>query len=337
MTATALRTAFTLMLLALLTPPSSAEQADSALSVQEVREMLNSVDHYLPADPEKDLNVEIDVFGSTSMDSLAHGWASGFKQFHPNAKVVISAEGTDSVFERLSKSPASVGMLSRPVTAEDLKELKEMGLVDPIAISVARQALGVFVHKNNPLESISREQFELLFCAVADSQPLKWQEVAVEGELADQPVEILDRSARSGTQKFIAEYLFGGLPLRKAKQTFTSNSEMIAALQQNPRGIAICGLRCGGHSAKLLHLLHHDTIIPSDDHTILLGHYPLIRPLTLVLDKGQKSPEAHASREFVRYALDQEGQAQAILSGFFPFDPPLLRGELLKLKPAAAQ
>lgn len=62
--------------------------------------------------------------------------------------------------------------------------------------------------------------------------------------------------------------------------------------------------------------------------------YPLIRPLTLVLDVAQDDEKGMAAREFVEYALHQAGQGQAILAGFFPFDPPTLRGEMAKLEPA---
>jgi hypothetical protein len=54
--------------------------------------------------------------------------------------------------------------------------------------------------------------------------------------------------------------------------------------------------------------------------------------LTLLLDMGQSDSNAKASQEFVRYALCQAGQTQAILVGFFPVDLPLLRAGLQQLE-----
>jgi hypothetical protein len=51
----------------------------------------------------------------------------------------------------------------------------------------------------------------------------------------------------------------------------------------------------------------------------------------VVLDVGQEGEATVANREFVRFALSQAGQMQAILAGFFPFDPPTLRGQLSKV------
>lgn len=299
-------------------------------SVEEIRAVLDAIDPYLP---KREVKVEIDVFGSTSMDSLAHGWATGFKQFHPDSKIVISAEGSETVFERLSKSPTSIGMLSRPVTNEDLEKLKKLGFKNPEAVMIAREALGIFVHASNPLDSVTYPQLIALFCVgTASDGASTWQAAGVAGPLADKPVELMGRDAESGTQSFIRDYIFRSQALRTDWKYFGSNAKTIAAVEENPNGIAICGLKCGKRSARALGLRDGASLIPSDDHAILTGRYPLIRPLTLVLDMGAQGPQADANREFVRYALGHSGQMQTILSGFFPFDPPTLRAEASKIE-----
>ncbi len=82
---------------------------------------------------------------------------------------------------------------------------------------------------------------------------------------------------------------------------------------------------------RRLNLRNGSTVFDGDEHDVLLGRYPIVRPLTLVLDLGIEGESGAASRELARYALTQAGQMQAILAGFFPFDPPTLRGELEKL------
>ncbi len=305
-----------------------AKNPEADASVEELRAVLKSIHPYLPAG---EIKTEIDVFGSTSMDSLAHGCAVGFKKFHPEATVVISAEGSESTFDRLAKNPSSIGMLSRPVTEADLAELKNRGLKQPVAVMIARDALGVFVHESNPLESVSYSQLIELFCSAGESEKLTWGAVGVTGELADSSVALIGRDSKSGTRVFVEKFIFRGKPMRAATTTADSNAKLIAELEKNPLAIAISDLKCGSHGARLLQLRADKVMIPSDDHSILVGKYPLTRPLTLVLDVGQKGEKAEASREFVRYALSHAGQMQAILSGFYPFDPPTLRAELLKV------
>lgn len=303
--------------------------ASSELSIDEIRSLLDSIDPYLP---EATVAGEIDLFGSTSMDSLAHGWVHGFEKFHPEAKVVISAEGSETVFDRLLKNPASIGMLSRPVTEQDLARLKSEGLKRPVAIKVARDALGVFVHADNPLEVVSYPQLVTLFCSEDPSAKVKWSAVGVEGTLADQPVQIIGRTKSSGTRKFVEQFLFHSHQMRTDEQYLETNAEVLKTVGENPQAIAIVDLSYSNDSVKRLHLRDQATIIEDNDHEVLIGRYPIIRPLTLVLDLGQNTEKAVANREFVRYALTQTGQTQAILSGFYPFDPPTLRAETEKLR-----
>ncbi|TWU29045.1 substrate-binding domain-containing protein [Novipirellula artificiosorum] len=315
----------------------NAEDAKSQLSVHEIRAILNSIPPYLPG---SEVSAEIDVFGSTSMDALAHGWASGFNKFHPKAKVVVSDEGSETVFDRLAKSPSSLGMLSRPVVEADLARLKQLGLKQPIAVMVAREGLGVFVNESNPIQSISHDQFTSLFCIANGDQkstPMTWSAVGVEGDMGEEPVEVIARTPISGTQAFLKNFVFQGQTMREPAEAFDSNVEVVKELESTKNGVAICGLRCGGHSLRLVGLLNGDTTIPGDDHSVLMGRYPLIRPLTLVLDVGQDSDQARATREFVRYALHQAGQSQDILAGFFPFDPPTLLAEIAKLENSSAE
>ncbi|TWT56363.1 PstS family phosphate ABC transporter substrate-binding protein [Allorhodopirellula solitaria] len=311
-----------------------AEDSGAHLSVQEIRSVLNSIPPYLP---EGEVSTEIDIFGSTSMDALAHGWTHGFKKFHPKSTVVISAEGSETVFDRLSRNPSSLGMLSRPVSEAELEKLKQSGLKQPVAIMVAREGLGVFVHESNPIESISPAQFAALF-SVADptqkSEPVTWQAAGVTNDLAESPVEVIARKASSGTQTFLRNYLLPKRTIRTPKAAYASNAEVIEKLESEKNGVAICSLKCGSHSLRLVELRSGHATIPCDDHAVLMGRYPLTRPMTLVLDIGQDSEQAKATREFVRYTLHQAGQSQDILAGFFPFDPPTLLAQLAKLNPA---
>jgi ABC-type phosphate transport system substrate-binding protein len=150
--------------------------------------------------------------------------------------------------------------------------------------------------------------------------------------LADQPVHVIGRNKSSGSQTLVEEYLFRSRNLLPVTEKSSSNARVVNAVEEVPLAIAICGLKCGSHKARALHLREADKEAPDDDHAILIGQYPLTLPLTLVIDAGASEDQAKASRAFVRYALSQAGQMQTILAGFFPLDPPTLRCELLKLE-----
>ena len=231
--------------------PVSSQTPKTQLSVEEINSLLDSIDPYLP---EQEVSGEIDIFGSTSMDVLAHRWSTGFKGFHPNVKVVISAEGSESVFDRLARNPSSIGMLSRPVTKEDLANLKTKGLKKPVAIQVAREALGVFVHQSNPLEVITYPQLVTLFCAENPGEEVNWSAAGVTGELAEKPVHVVGRGQDSGTRKFIETYLFHRHNVRSFKNELPSNGEVLRKVEQDAQAIAISEYKFSSDSLRRLKL-----------------------------------------------------------------------------------
>ncbi|MCA9132337.1 MAG: substrate-binding domain-containing protein [Planctomycetales bacterium] len=295
--------------------------------------MLQSIDPYRPTAA---VSGKVEVFGSTMMDALAHGWSQGFAHFHSKAKVEISGTGDAEAMNRLVATPSAIAMFARPVKLEELEALKRQGLKQPVAIVVAREALSVFVHASNPVTSISGEELRAVFTSQGKQDELTWAMLGAPAPWASKPIRVVSRSENSGTQKFLSDFVFDGAELRPGISAHASNAEVLQAMEADPLTIAICGYRSSNKAIKPLQLTTGASVVPSDDHAILSGQYPLTRPLTLVIDVGQSSENAKASQEFVRSALCQAGQTQAILVGFFPVDLPLLRAGQEQLGASAA-
>lgn len=311
-------------------PATAAEGGSRGSAIEQLTAMLQSIEPYRP---QLEVTQTIQVVGSTSMDGLAHGWANGFKQFQPQAKVEISAAGSDEAAKLLIANPSAIAMYSRPVTEQELAEMRKQGLKKPTAFVVAREALTVYVHASNPAASISGEQLRDVFTTDIYPGDLTWSVLGSSGVWEKKPMHVISRTDESGTQRFLSDFVFEGAHMRAGVSAHPSNTEVLQALSADPLGIAICGYRSSGREVKALQLTSGATVIPCDDLAVLSGHYPLTRPLTLVLDLGQTDAQASASQEFARYALCQAGQTQAILVGFFPVDLPLLRASLEQLNP----
>jgi len=306
-------------------PSSAAATQPSAAPVNNIIALLNAIDPYRITQP---IDGKIQVFGATSMDNMAHAWADEFRRFHPQVAVEISAAGSGDAFVKLKQNPKAVAMLSRPVKPDELEQLKSETIKHPAAFVVAREALGVYVHESNPIQSINGEQLRMVFTKQGSAAELKWKDIGVTGAIADKPVHLVSRSQNSGTQAFLRDFVFGGLEMRESKTDHLSNSDVLGALATDPLGITICGLRVNAFDVKSLPLVHQGVSIPSDDAAVLSGQYPLTRHLTLVIDLEQTDKEAKASQEFVHFALCRTGQLSAIRAGFYPAELPVLRAGL---------
>lgn len=311
-----------------------AQASDTGSAVERLTAMLQAIEPYRP---QGEVSQTVEVFGSTSMDGLAHGWISGFEHFHPQAKVEVTAAGYDAATQQLIANPSAIAMYARPVTEQELENMRKAGLKRPMAFTVAREALTVFVNSSNPVTSISGEQLGNVFTGDKASPELTWSAAGVGGEWASKPLHVIARTEESGTQLFLSQFVFRQSSMRPPTSAHASNAEVLQAVSADPLGIAICGYRSSGRTVKPLPLALGGSIIACDDLSVLSGRYPLMRPLTLVVDLGQTDDKAKAGQEFVRYALSQSGQSQAILVGFFPVDLPLLRAGLEHLSPPVAR
>lgn len=306
--------------LALALEPDDSESG----SVEQLRSLLRSIDPY---HAKETVSGKIQLFGSGAMDGLAHGWGDNFRGFHPDIEIEVSTLPEQKAAERFVAEPTGIWLLARPVHEEELEALKSKGLRDPVALEVGRQALGVFVHASNPAQSISGEQMRAIFTDNGTQVPT-WRLLGAGGELAGKSINIVARQGSSGTQRFLQDVVFG-TKLREGS-TVESNARVIDAIKNDPLAIGICDLRRGDAQARPLRLQAGGNTIPSDDLAILTGQYPLVRPLSIIIDLGQT--DNRNVHELVRYILSQAGQAENVLAGYFPIDLPLIRAELVRLQ-----
>ncbi|MFO0942533.1 MAG: substrate-binding domain-containing protein [Pirellulales bacterium] len=308
------------VMLALVTSVTNAFASDPpAQSVEKLRALLSSIDPYLPKEA---VSGKLVVYGSGSMDGLMHAWAENFTDFHSKASFEISGLPEDKATAKLLAEPSTIWMVSRPISSDELAQLKAKGLKNPVALEVAKEALGVFVHQTNPVKTITGEQLRNTFTAQNPEAPT-WKLLGATGTWADKPINLIRRGEDSGTQKFLTNVLFA--TKMRPGQDVESNSAVVAKIKDDPQSIGICGLRCGSTTARPLQLKSGDTTIPSDDLAILSGKYPLVRPMSIVFDLGSANKNTN---EFVHYILSQSGQSETVLAGLFPIDLPLLRAEL---------
>jgi phosphate transport system substrate-binding protein len=323
-----------------LQPAQTVPQKDP-LSEQEVTEkvlsLLMALEPYRNKEP---LTGKLEVFGTPTMGSLAHRWAEGFKRFHPQAVIEISEMKGAATLKRLAQTPGGVAMISRPLYPAEMESLKNAGMKQPVQIEVGQQAMAVFVNSSNPLVGIDHQQFLKIFSVDESGEPnvqtnslgdLTWGELGVGGDWKSRPVHVIHRDAESGTQSFLKNQLLENRKMRPAKQTLESTKGVLETIARDPQAIGLSNLRSAMGEVKSLKLLQGTEEISCSDSAILDGAYPLVRRISLVVDAKSEKGLALAT-EFVKFSVCQDGQREAILAGFFPLDPPLLRGEKAQLE-----
>ncbi len=306
------------------TPAQAAAQAHEHL---QLIQLLQSIEPYRPA---ADIKGKAILAGSTTMVLLGQNWAQRFKLFHPGVEFERGADGSDAAIEALSKDPNVIAGVSRALTEADLAKLKGGACKEPLVLIVALDPLAVYVHKDNPLDSLSPEQIQKLFGVDAQGKQAvaSWGELGVQGPLATQRVRIHHRSSISGTRNFIKTSILGGAELAEPAATHESNVEICKAIASDKGGVGMCGFGDGNDQVRAVSLLLNGRKIEASELSFLSGQYPLVRPLSLILDKSLLSKDNGLRESILRYILSRDGQAEAIRAGFYPLDPNFIRQEV---------
>jgi ABC-type phosphate transport system substrate-binding protein len=106
---------------------------------------------------------KIQVKGSDTMVNLAQAWAEAYKKVAPNVDVEVSGGGSGQGIAALIKGTIDICNASRNMKAEEIEQAKKNTGKEPKEFVVGYDALAIYVHKDNPIQSISIEELAAIF------------------------------------------------------------------------------------------------------------------------------------------------------------------------------
>jgi ABC-type phosphate transport system substrate-binding protein len=118
----------------------------------------------------------IQVKGSDTMVNLAQAWAEAYKKVAPHVDVEVSGGGSGQGIAALIKGNIGVCNASRNMKAEEIEQAKKNTGKEPKEFVVGYDALAIYVHKDNPIQSISLEQLAGIFSE--SGTMTKWSQLA---------------------------------------------------------------------------------------------------------------------------------------------------------------
>src|SRR5499426_735685 len=101
--------------------------------------------------------------GSDTLNNLMTLWAEAFKAQYPNIKIGIEGKGSSTAPPALIEGTAQFGPMSRPMKNEEIDNFEKKFGYKPTGVPTALDSLGVFVHKDNPIKSLTLQQIDAIF------------------------------------------------------------------------------------------------------------------------------------------------------------------------------
>lgn len=281
--------------------------AEAEKELVPVDEQLNA---YLPS---KKMTGTLRIAGSDTMQHLLIYLAEGFRKEHPDVDFIIQGDGTFTGYRELLDGHVDIAAASTEWTSEAVAEFQQLNGREAVPLVIARDALVIYVHLQNPIEYVTLNQLNALF---AGSEIQSWRDL-----VKSAPEDVIHRYVRddnSGSHAFllsrIGDAVQGTCP--DPKSIMPGNLSIVQRISTDPRGTGYASYAYRNPEVKMLGIQDQSFPIYPTADSIAAGAYPLTRALILYLPP---SGTAHAlTEEWLRFILSQSGQQIVSRSGFVP-------------------
>ncbi len=275
--------------------------------------------------------------GSDTMNNLMTLWAEGFYKFYPNVKIEVEGKGSGTAPPALVAGTAHFGPMSRPMKDSEFDAFEKKYGYKPTVLRTAFDGIAVYVHKDNPIRSLTLQQVDAIFSKTRRGGFKKdirtWGDLGLTGEWADKPISIYGRNSASGTYGFFKEVaLFKGDYKDEVKEQ-PGSSAVVQGVASDKYAIGYSGVGYKTADVRFVPLSPkdgEDSFEPVAE-AIYAGDYPISRFLLIYVNKKPGEKLDPLRGEFARYMFSREGQEGVVKDGYIPLPASIANEELRKL------
>ncbi len=251
--------------------------------------------------------------GSDTVVNLALAWAERYQEEHPEVRISVTGGGSGTGLTSLINRTVDIANASRQIKAEEIEAAEANG-VEPLEYVIARDAIAVIVHPENPIDQLTLSQISAIYRGEINY----WSELGGE----DRPIVRLSRETNSGTHVYFLEEVIR-LGDKENKQIFSastlllpSSEGIIAEVSANPNAIGYDGLGYVTPHVKMLAVARDAAgpyVLPSVE-TVNSGEYAVSRDLYMYTAQDV----SEAVRAYLEWIFSAEAQDIVTELGFVP-------------------
>ncbi|KAF0153198.1 MAG: phosphate transport system substrate-binding protein [Ignavibacteria bacterium] len=244
--------------------------------------------------------VVIKIKGSETMLILTNRLALEYSKENPKINFVVEAGGTAAGFKALVANEIMISTASRNLEPEEIKLVSDKYGSIGVSTSIAKDALCIYVNRDNPLESLTIQEIKKIFLG----QITNWNELG----WIDNPINVYLRNGTSGTLQLFQKLVLENEQFVSSSKQFNSNESLQQAVANDIYSITFSGF-VKNSNCKIVSI---ENISP-DSTNVLRGYYPLSRYLHLYT---LKQPEDEI-KKFINWVLSPKGQNIIEEEGFY--------------------
>ena len=276
--------------------------------------------------------------GSDTMNNLMTLWGETFSRSYPNVKVQVEGKGSSTAPPALISATAQFGPMSRQMKSTEIDEFEKKFGYKPTEMRTGLDALAVYVHKDNPIPSLSLAQVDAAFSKTRKRGAVRdvatWGDLGLTGDWAARPISLYGRNSASGTYGFFKEVVLKNGDFKDTVKEQPGSASVVQGVTNDMYGMGYSGIGYRTSGVRLVPLSEKDGSPQSEGsyEDVISKKYPLARFLYLYVNKAPGKPLDPLVKEFLKLVFSREGQEVVVKDGYLPLTAAIVTEELRKLE-----
>ena len=255
--------------------------------------------------------------GSDTLVNVAQAWAEEYGKVNPTVVVAVSGGGSGTGIASLINGTVDIANSSRAIKDKE-KELARKNGQNPLQHVVGFDALAIFIHPDNPLNSISIEQLVEIYGDGGGYS--RWTDLGIEVPgCRDQEIVVVSRQNNSGTYAYFRSAVLGTKDFRLGTRDMHGSKDVVDLVENTPCAIGYSGLAYAIDHIKMPCVTSEarsECVTPSVE-TAVDQSYPIARPLFMYTN-GE--PTGYIG-DYLNWIKSDEGQCIILEKGYAPAAP----------------
>jgi len=259
--------------------------------------------------------------GSDTLVNVAQAWAEAYGQVHPGVMVAVSGGGSGTGFSALINGTVDIANASREIRESEIEAVESGRGLTPKQYIVGYDALSVFLHPDNPIDSVTLQQLASIYGEEGTSESWSDLGVTVPGCPSGEIIRV-SRQNNSGTYAYFRETVLGEGEYKLGSRDMNGSTEVVHLVEQTPCAIGYSGMAYATPQVKepCVMVEEGSACIAPSIQTAMDGTYPISRPL-FMYTAGE--PEG-AVKDYLDWILSDEGQCILKNAGYAPVKQDLV-------------
>ncbi|MGL0820199.1 PstS family phosphate ABC transporter substrate-binding protein [Vibrio vulnificus] len=274
--------------------------------------------------------------GSDTLAGMTTLWVEEFKALYPNINAQVQASGSSTAPPALTERTAQFGPMSRPMRLREVEAFERTHGYKPTALRVAIDAIGIFVHQDNPVQGLNFLQLDAIFSATlrcgAEDFVSTWAQLGIDAEWAKRNFQLFGRNSVSGTYGYFKKHALCGGDFKSQVNEQPGSASVVQSVASTLSGIGYSGVGYRVAGVRLLPIAKqgNEFVYPSREN-ILTGDYPLSRYLYVYVNKHPSKALSPIEAEFIKFIYSAQGQALVEKDGYVSITEEFAKQELAKV------